>query len=105
MEHARVRPQHPALREKNLGIWQTWTWGEAASVGGRLAAGLHSQGVQRGQRLAIVGENRPRLYFAMMAVQALGGIPVPLYQDAIASEMIYVFENAEIAFAIAEDQE
>ena len=105
MEHARVRPQHPALREKNLGIWQTWTWGEAAQVVRKLAAGLHAQGFRRGRHLAIVGENRPRLYFAMMAVQSLGGVPVPLYQDAIAAEMIYVFENAEIEYAIVEDQE
>ena len=105
MEHARVRPQHPALREKNLGIWQTWTWGQSADTVRKLAAGLHTQGFRRGQHLAIVGENRPRLYFAMMAVQSLGGVPVPLYQDAIASEMIYVFENAEIEYAIAEDQE
>jgi len=105
MEHARVRPQHPALREKSLGIWQTWTWGQAADVVRRLAAGLNAQGFRRGQHLAIVGENRPRLYFAMMAVQALGGVPVPLYQDAVAGEMIYVFENAEIEYAIAEDQE
>jgi long-chain acyl-CoA synthetase len=105
MEHARVRPQHPALREKNLGIWQTWTWRQAADVVRKLAAGLHAQGFQRGQHLAIAGENRPRLYFAMMAVQSLGGVPVPLYQDAIASEMVYVFENADIEYAIAEDQE
>ena len=105
MEHARVRPQHPALREKNLGIWQTSTWGQSADLVRRLAAGLHAQGFKRGEHLAIVGENRPRLYFAMMAVQSLGGVPVPLYQDAIAAEMIYVFENAEIEYAIAEDQE
>src|SRR5262245_50189857 len=105
MEHARVRPQHPALREKSLGIWQTWTWGQAADTVRKLAAGLHAQGFRRGRHLAIIGENRPRLYFAMMAVQSLGGVPVPLYQDAIASEMVYVFENAEIEDAIAEDQE
>jgi long-chain acyl-CoA synthetase len=105
MEHARVRPDHPALREKNLGIWQTWTWGMAGDVVRRLAAGLHAQGFRRGQHLAIIGENRPRLYFAMMAVQSLGGVPVPLYQDAVAAEMVYVFENAEIEYAIAEDQE
>jgi len=105
MEHARIRPQHPALREKDLGIWQTWTWAQAAGVVRQLAAGLHARGFQRGQHLAIVGENRPRLYFAMMATQALGGVPVPLYQDAIAAEMIYVFENADIHYAIVEDQE
>lgn len=105
LQHAKWRDKHPALREKDLGIWQTWTWAEVAAEVRRLAAGLHRQGFKRGQHLAIVGDNRPRMYFAMMAVQALGGIPVPLYQDAIASEMVYVFHNAEIEYAIVEDQE
>ncbi len=105
LQHAYLRAGHPALREKDLGIWQTWTWSQVADEVKKLAAGLHVQGFRRGQHLAIVGENRPRLYFAMMAAQCLGGIPVPLYQDAIAAEMVYVFDNAEIAFAIVEDQE
>jgi long-chain acyl-CoA synthetase len=105
LQHAYLRAGHPALREKDLGIWQTWTWSQAADEVKKLAAGLHVQGFRRGQHLAIVGENRPRLYFAMMAAQCLGGVPVPLYQDAIAAEMVYVFDNAEIAYAIVEDQE
>ena len=105
LRHARERAAHPALREKDLGVWQTWTWSQAAAEVRKLAAGLHTQGFARGQHLAIIGENRPRLYFTMMAVQALGGIPVPMYQDAVAGEMVYVFHNAEIAHAIAEDQE
>ena len=70
-----------------------------------IAAGLHQAGFQRGEHLAIIGENRPRLYFTMVATQCLGGIPVPLYQDAVAAEMEFVFANAEIGFAVAEDQE
>ncbi len=105
MYHAHWRDKHPALREKNLGIWQTFTWAQTAAEVKKLAAGLHSLGFKRGDHLAIIGENRPRLYFAMMAVQCLGGVPVPMYQDAVAGEMIYVFHNAEIKFAIVEDQE
>jgi long-chain acyl-CoA synthetase len=105
LQHARLRAGHPALREKDLGIWQTWSWSQAAAEVKKLAAGLHVQGFRRGQHLAIIGENRPRLYFAMMAVQCLGGVPVPMYQDAVAGEMVYVFHNAEIAYAIVEDQE
>ena len=105
LKHARERAAHPALREKDLGVWQTWSWSQAAAEVRKLAAGLHAQGFARGQHLAIIGENRPRLYFTMMAVQALGGIPVPMYQDAVAGEMVYVFHNAEIAYAVAEDQE
>jgi long-chain acyl-CoA synthetase len=103
--HAHWRDKHAALREKDLGIWQTWTWAQTATEVKKLAAGLYAQGFRRGDHLAIIGENRPRLYFAMMATQCLGGIPVPMYQDAVAGEMVYVFHNAEIKFAIVEDQE
>ncbi|MEY3663931.1 MAG: hypothetical protein RLZZ153_113, partial [Pseudomonadota bacterium] len=105
LEHARARPHAPALREKHLGIWQTLTWGELADQVQSMAAGLAALGLGRGQHLAVVGENRPRLYAAMIAAQALGAIPVPLYQDAVAVEMGFVFRNAQIGFAIVEDQE
>ena len=95
----------PAVREKDLGIWQTWTWGEVADEVRTLACGLAALGFKRGDTLAIIGDNRPRLYWAMAAAQALGGVPVPLYQDAVATEMIYVFDDAEARFAIVEDQE
>src|SRR5690606_35664267 len=93
------------MREKDLGIWQTMTWAELARQVRELANGLAALGVQAGQHVAIVGENRPRLYLSMMAAQAIGAIPVPLYQDAIAAEMLYVFQDADIRVAIVEDQE
>ena len=105
LKHAAERPGSAALREKDLGIWQTVTWAQLRDDVEALAGGLASLGFQRGRNLALIGENRPRLYAAMIAVQALGGIPVPLYQDAVAQEMVYVFRNAEIGFAIVEDQE
>jgi long-chain acyl-CoA synthetase len=103
--HAKVRGERPALREKNLGIWQTWTWRQFADEVHTLASGLAAQGFKRGDHLAIAGDNRPRIYAAMCAAQCLGGIPVPLYQDAVAAEMAFPIQNAEIAFAVAEDQE
>lgn len=103
--HARQRGARPAMREKDLGIWQTITWKEVAEQAALLANGLAALGVRKGAHVAIIGENRPRLYLAMIAVQYLGGIPVPLYQDAIAAEMLYVLQDAEIAVAIVEDQE
>ena len=103
--HASQRPDAIAIREKDLGIWQSWTWAEALREVQHIAAGLHQAGFQRGEHLAIIGENRPRLYFTMVATQCLGGIPVPLYEDAVAAEMAFVFANAEIRFAVAEDQE
>ncbi|MBC3812459.1 AMP-dependent synthetase/ligase [Undibacterium aquatile] len=105
LEHGKMRPEHPAFREKDLGIWQTWNWQQVNDEVRALACGLAAQGFQRGMNLAIIGDNRPRLYWAMMAAQCLGGIPVPLYQDAPAADMAYVLENAEIAFAVVEDQE
>ncbi|MSQ59755.1 MAG: long-chain fatty acid--CoA ligase [Betaproteobacteria bacterium] len=94
-----------AIREKNLGIWQSWTWAQVSQEVRWLACGLASQGFARGMNLAIVGDNRPRLYWAFAAAQSLGGVPVPLYQDAITTEMEYVLNDAEIEFAIVEDQE
>jgi len=103
--HARMRGARPAIREKDLGIWQTYTWSDVAGRVERFALGLAALGVQAGQHVAVVGENRPHLYMAMMAAQALGAIPVPLYQDAVALEMAYVLRDADIAVAVVEDQE
>ncbi|HIP80733.1 MAG TPA: long-chain fatty acid--CoA ligase [Kiloniellaceae bacterium] len=103
--HAAKRPGRPAIREKDFGIWQTHTWGQVAEEVRSLAAGLVSLGVQRGDMVAIVGDNRPRLYWTMTAAQAIGAVPVPLYQDSVAEEMAYVVEHAEARFAVVEDQE
>jgi long-chain acyl-CoA synthetase len=105
LEHARVRGNHPATREKDLGIWQTWTWSQVAADVRALACGLAAQGFQRGMHLAVIGDNRPRLYWSMLAAQALGGVPVPMYQDAPAAEFVYVLTDAETAYAVVEDQE
>jgi long-chain acyl-CoA synthetase len=105
MHHAQARGARPAIREKDLGIWQTWTWKRFADEARALAAGLHAEGLRRGAHVALVSDNRPRLYAAMCAVQCLGGVPVPLYQDAVADEMVFPIQNAEIALAFAEDQE
>ena len=105
LEHADVRGERPATREKDLGIWQTWTWSQVADEVRALACGLAALGFKRGMRLAIIGDNRPRLYWSMTAAQALGGIAVPMYQDAPAAEFAYVLNDAEIVYAIVEDQE
>jgi long-chain acyl-CoA synthetase len=105
LHHAQVRGERPAVREKDLGIWQTWNWREVADEVRALACGLAAQGFQRGMHLAIIGDNRPRLYWSMAAAQALGGIAVPMYQDAPAAEFVFVLNDAEIAYAVVEDQE
>src|SRR3954451_15863665 len=103
--HAKVRGGHPAVREKDLGIWQTWSWRRVAAEVRALACGLAAQGFQRGMHLAIIGDNRPRLYWSMLAAQALGGVAVPMYQDAPAAEFAFVLHDADVAYAMAEDQE
>ena len=105
LEHAAQRPDAPALREKEYGIWQTLTWAQLAQLVRELALGLAQAGLQRGQHVVVIGENRRRLYASMLAAQALGAVPVPLYQDAAAAEFVFPIDNAEIAFAIVEDQE
>ena len=94
MHHARVRPERPAIREKDLGIWQTWSWHRFADEVRALACGLAAHGFKRGDHLALLGANRPRIYAAMCAAQCLGGIPVPLYLDAVAAELAFPIQNA-----------
>ena len=105
LDHAKKRADRPANRLKDLGIWQTWTWSEVADEVRNLACGLSKIGFQRGDKLAVIGDNRPRLYWSMVAAQALGGIPVPLYQDSVAEEMVYVLENADVKYAVVQNQE
>jgi long-chain acyl-CoA synthetase len=105
LQHGKERPHKPAFREKYLGIWQTWDWLQVNAEVRALACGLAALGFQRGMNLAIIGDNRPRLYWSMLAAQCLGGVPVPLYQDAPSADMAFVLDNAEIKYAIVEDQE
>eukprot|EP01030_Chromulinospumella_sphaerica_P022733 gene22733-22727_t len=93
------------MREKEYGIWQSLSWGDLAVMVEHLAAGLHQAGLQRGDHMVVVGANRPRLYATMLAVQSLGAVPIPLYQDAAAPECVFPINNAEVRFAFAEDQE
>lgn len=95
----------PAYREKEFGIWQSWTWAETADEVRALALGLLVLGVERGDRVAIIGRNRPALYWSMVAAQMCGAIPVPLYQDAVAEEMAYVLDHCGARFVVAGDQE
>jgi len=95
----------PAYREKEFGIWQSWTWAETAEEVRALALGLMSLGVARGDHVAIIGRNRPALYWSMVAAQMCGAVPVPLYQDAVAEEMAYVLDHCGARFVICGDQE
>ncbi|HEU4371145.1 MAG TPA: AMP-binding protein [Methylomirabilota bacterium] len=105
LRNARTFPRRPALREKEKGIWQEWTWADYLAHVRAIALGLVSLGFQRGDKLALLSDNRPQLYAAMVAAQAVGGVPVPLYQDSIARELQYVIDHADARFVYAEDQE
>jgi long-chain acyl-CoA synthetase len=105
LRNAALQPGLDAMREKYLGIWQTWTWADYAQEVKRLALGLAELGFKRGDRLAVVGDNRPHLYAAILAAQALGGIALAVYQDAIADEMGFVLSHAEVKIIVAEDEE
>jgi long-chain acyl-CoA synthetase len=105
VRNAQVFGTRPAMRHKDLGIWQTWTWAEVLDIVRAYAVGLHRLGLKRGETIAIVGANRPRLYWSVMAAQMLGAIPVPVYADAVADELAYVLAHADVRFAAVEDQE
>jgi len=102
---AKTRAHAPAYREKEYGIWQTYDWAHVADQVNRLAAGLADLGFGRGDRLIVIGDNRPRLYWAMAAAQSLGGVPVPVYQDSVTEELAYVVDHAGARYAVAENQE
>jgi long-chain acyl-CoA synthetase len=105
LQHAAQRPGGPAMREKEYGIWQTLTWADMARMVEHIACGLHQAGLARGEHMAVIGANRPRLYATMLAAQSLGAIPIPLYQDAVGAECVFPINNADVRFAMAEDQE
>jgi len=104
-KNARDLRDRPAIREKDRGIWQTWTWRQYHDEVRDVALGLAALGFKRGERLSVIGDNRPRLYWAQVAAQSLGGVPVPVYQDSIAKELAFVWNHAECSVIVAEDQE
>ncbi len=105
LKHASERPDAPAMREKIFGIWQTRSWQDMATLVAHVAGGLHLAGLQRGEHMVLIGSNRPRLYATMLAIQSLGAIPVPLYQDAAGPECVFPINNTGTRFAMVEDQE
>ncbi|WP_243368001.1 AMP-dependent synthetase/ligase [Microvirga solisilvae] len=103
--NARIRPQRTAFRHKDLGIWQSWTWAQVHDIVRAYASGLQALGVQRGSKIAVIGYNRPYLYWTIAAAQWLGAIPIPVYADSVAEEIAYVLSHAEVTHAAVQDQE
>jgi long-chain acyl-CoA synthetase len=105
VRNAQQYGNRPAIREKDRGIWQTYTWRQYHDHVRDIALGLAALGVPRGVKLAVIGDNRPRLYWAQIAATCLGGVAVPVYQDSIAKELAFVLNHAEVSVIVAEDQE
>ncbi|HLH89175.1 MAG TPA: AMP-binding protein [Xanthobacteraceae bacterium] len=105
VRNAKLFRGRPAIRHKDLGIWRAWSWDQVLDEVRAFAAGLAELGLEGGDHVAIIGANRPRLYWAMCAAQALGAVPVPIYADSVAEEMAYVLEHAEVTIAVVQDQE
>ncbi|MBF9196742.1 AMP-binding protein [Microvirga sp. BT290] len=105
VRNARTRPNRTAFRHKDLGIWQSWTWAEVHEIVRAYASGLQSLGLKRGGKIAIIGYNRPYLYWSIAAAQWIGAIPIPVYADSVADEMAYVLAHAEVTHAAVQDQE
>ena len=103
--NAEQDPRGPGIREKSRGVWQTLTWTGYRDQVRDFALGLAALGFKRGDKLSVVGDNRPQLYCAQLSAQVLGGVSVPVYQDSIASELVYVLNHAETSIIVAEDQE
>ncbi|MGB0207360.1 MAG: AMP-binding protein [Candidatus Puniceispirillaceae bacterium] len=103
--NAELYSKKPAYREKEFGIWQSWSWAQASTEIDNLSYGLLSLGIKQGDHVAILGRNRPYFYWAMVAIQAAGGVPVPIYQDSVADEVCYVLDHCKARFVFAENQE
>ena len=103
--NAEVYSDRPCIREKEYGIWQTMSWSTFYQNAKILALSLKENGLKRGDKISIIGDNRPNLYLTIAAAQLLGAIPVPCYQDSVADELQYILEHAEVKIAVVEDQE
>ncbi len=105
LANARRFADRPAMRNKDFGIWQSWTWAELLPEIRDYSLGLQAIGLKKGDKIAIVGQNRPRLYWTFCAAQAIGAVPVPVYADSVAEEMSFVLDHAGVILAVCQDQE
>ena len=104
-DNSKIFAKKAAIREKEFGIWQTLSWKEFYYNAQLLSAGFKSNGIGRGDKVAIIGDNRPKLYLSIAAAQLIGAVPVPCYQDSAADEILYILDHAEVKLVIAENQE
>ena len=105
LKNARERGEEIALREKEFGIWQSFTWARYAERVGNFARGLVELGLKRGEIVAVLGDNRPEWLIAQLAAHSIGARSLGVYQDSVALEVRYLMEFSRARFVIAEDQE
>jgi long-chain acyl-CoA synthetase len=94
-----------ALREKDLGIWQSFTWQDYLEKVKYFSLGMISLGFEPGDKIAVIGDNKPEWIIAELAAQSAGGFGSGIYQDSILKEVAYIINHSETKFVIAEDQE
>ncbi len=105
LAQASKRPRRTALREKQWGVWQPYSWRDYLGLTAEFACGLRELGLGKSDMVILIGDNRPEWLFAELAIQALGGMALGLYQDSTADEVRYIFELSEAKLVVAEDQE
>ncbi len=105
VRNAGRHPSRIALREKEFGIWQSVTWQQYLDHVRDFSLGLVCLGMERGDKVAIIGDNRPEWVFAELGAQAAGGASVGIYQDSNLNEVAYVIDQCDASFVVAEDQE
>jgi len=105
LQQTRTRSSDPAIRFKHHGLWKTWTWADAGSIVKELACGLAAKGLKPNEKIAIIGNNIPQLYFSMIAAQCLGAVPVPIHPDSNTKELVSFLNNCEAKFAMVQDQQ
>jgi long-chain acyl-CoA synthetase len=94
-----------ALREKKLGIWNSYSWQEYFESVRLFSLGLTALGLAKEDKVVIIGNNRPTSLYAEIATQAAGGVSVGLYQDATPRELAQVLRQFDVRIVVAEDQE
>jgi long-chain acyl-CoA synthetase len=104
-QQAKLRPNAPAMREKKLGVWETHNWFDAYAATGRIAFGLAEVGFCEGERVCIVGDNRPRMYWLQLAVQILGGVAVPLDANRPTEELLGQAGQAAATWVVLDSHE
>ncbi|MDW8325143.1 MAG: AMP-binding protein [Anaerolineales bacterium] len=98
-------PGKIAMRQKDRGIWRAYTWQQSYEQVRRLSLGLIKLGLQRGEKVCIIGDNDPQYFWAQLAVQSGGGVAVGIFTDSTASEVEYIVQHADAVFVFAKDQE